>query len=159
MNFFSVSFNSLLLIELIWSKTILKKTMSTLNEAKSYTQVLLRITRKQSEPPRIVAGPGEVRGPRPLQTTWVRAFSDFSVRYSTNWITQNAIYQVQVWQGSCKLVRPAMRVIGALNARVDTPRFKPFILPLYHVPMRHPSGNNDSFFRIQKVSWLTGYPR
>lgn len=42
--------------------------MSTLNEAKSYTQVLLRITRKQSEPPRIVAGPGEVRGPRPLQT-------------------------------------------------------------------------------------------
>ena len=158
MNFFFQFLLTLLLIELIWSKTILKKTMSTLNEAKSYTQVLLRITRKQSEPPRIVAGPGEVRGPRPLQTTWVRAFSDFSVRYSTNWITQNAIYQVQVWQGSCKLVRPAMRVIGALNARVDT-RFKPFILPLYHVPMRHPSGNNDSFFRIQKVSWLTGYPR
>ena len=43
--------------------------MSTLNEAKSYTQVLLRITRKQSEPPRIEAGPGEVRDPRPLQTT------------------------------------------------------------------------------------------
>ena len=42
--------------------------MSTLNEAKSYTQVLLRITRKQSEPPRIVADSGEVRGPRPLQT-------------------------------------------------------------------------------------------
>ena len=38
--------------------------MRTLNEAESYTQVLLRITRKQSEPPRIVVDLGEVRGPR-----------------------------------------------------------------------------------------------